>query len=63
MKTAQDVREIMDKALIWEERAEKNCEKILQILTTNGFHDSVEHIKNDEVQHQEWVKQLIRFLD
>jgi len=63
MKTAQDVRDILDKALIWEERAEKNCDRILQILTTNGFHDSVEHIKNDEVQHQEWVKQLIRFLD
>jgi rubrerythrin len=63
MKTSQEVREILDKALIWEQRAEQNCTKILQILTENGFHDSVEHIKNDEITHQEWVKQLIKFLD
>ncbi|MBD3281623.1 hypothetical protein GF391_02645 [Candidatus Uhrbacteria bacterium] len=62
MKSATDVRDILDKALIWEERAEKNCDRILQILTENGFHESVEHIRNDERQHQEWVKQLIKFL-
>ncbi len=62
MKSATEVREILDKALVWEERAEKNCDRILQILTANGFHDSVKHIRNDERRHQEWVKQLIKFL-
>jgi len=63
MKTASDLRDILNKALLWEEGAEKNCEMILHILTTNGLHDSVLHIKNDEIQHQEWVKQLIKFID
>ena len=63
MKSASEVKEILTKALTWEESAEKNCDTILQILTQNGFHDSVEHIRNDERTHQEWVKQLIKFLD
>ncbi len=63
MKTTYDLKEILEKALLWEKGAEQNCDMILHILTTNGFHDSVEHIKNDEIQHQEWVKQLIKFLE
>ncbi|MFZ6015070.1 MAG: hypothetical protein ACOYUZ_01810 [Patescibacteria group bacterium] len=63
IKTKQEVQEILKKALAWEVAAQKNCEDILKFLKTNGFHKSVEHIKNDEIHHQEMVKQLINFLD
>jgi rubrerythrin len=63
MKTTNEVKEILEKALNWEKSAEKNCDMILRILTTNGLHDSIDHIRNDEIHHQEMVKRLIKFLD
>ena len=63
MKTTQEVKDILEKALNWEKSAEKNCDMILHILTTNGLHDSIDHIRNDEIKHQEIVKQLIKYLD
>jgi rubrerythrin len=63
MKTSQEVKDILEKALTWEKSAEKNCEMILHILTNNGLHDRVDHIRNDEIKHQEIVNRLIKFLD
>ncbi len=63
MKTTNEVKEILEKALNWEESAEQNCDMILRILTTNGLHDSVDRIRNDEIHHQEIVKRLLKFLE
>jgi hypothetical protein len=62
MPALVQAREVLDRALMLEMAAEMNCDKILKELHINGFHDIVEHIKNDEVHHQEFVKQLIGFL-
>ncbi len=53
---------ILEEALKAEEQAEDNCDKILHVAYTNGYHQSVEHIMNDERRHQEMVKKLIGFL-
>ncbi len=63
MKTVNEVKEILEKALNWEREAEQNCDKILHILTTNGLRDNIDRIRNDEIRHQEIVKRLLKFLD
>lgn len=63
IKSKEEARQILEKALEWEKAAQKNCEDILHYLTSNGYHKSVDHIKNDEIHHQQMVKQLLYFLD
>jgi hypothetical protein len=62
MPNLAQAKQILNEALMLETTAELNCDKVLHELRINGFHDIVEHIKNDEVHHQEHVKRLIGFL-
>ncbi len=55
----QEVELILEEALGMEKKAEENCDKILEQLKANGFHDKVEKIRNDEAIHQTMVKKLI----
>lgn len=58
----EGLRLILEEALKVEEKAEDNCGKILHIASTNGYHQAVEHIMNDEQRHQEMVKKLLGYL-
>jgi hypothetical protein len=62
MPNLEQAKSILNEALMLEKAAEVNCDSILHELRINGFHDVVEHIKNDEVHHQEHVRRLIGFL-
>ena len=62
MAQLEGLRLILEESLKTEMRAEDNCEKLLHELRINGFHNAIEHIKNDEKRHQEMVKQLLSFL-
>ncbi|MBU1349245.1 hypothetical protein KJ781_04230 [Patescibacteria group bacterium] len=62
MGTKNETRAILEQALIYEKDAEENCGKLLTEFKLNGFAELVEHIKNDEIHHQDIVKKLIGFL-
>ena len=62
MKSKEEVLSILNKAYDYEVLAQKNCEELLKFLHENGFPKAVEHIKQDEIEHQKWVKQLIGFI-
>ncbi|MCI0479335.1 hypothetical protein L0Y59_02215 [Candidatus Uhrbacteria bacterium] len=62
MATPNETKPIFEQALAYEKQAEENCAKMLEEFKLNGFADMVEHIKNDEIRHQEMVKKLIGFL-
>ncbi|MFH1078202.1 MAG: hypothetical protein V1745_02900 [Patescibacteria group bacterium] len=63
MGTKNETRAILDQALVYEKDAEENCETLLKEFKLNGFAQLVEHIKNDEIHHQEIVKKLLGFLE
>lgn len=63
MGTKNECRAILEQALVYEKDAETNCETLLKEFKLNGFAKLVEHIKNDEIHHQEMVKKLIGFLE
>jgi len=62
MAQQEALKLILEESLKNEAKAEDNCEKLLHELRINGFHDAIEHIKNDERRHQEMVRKLIGFL-
>ncbi len=62
MANRSDVRLILEEALEQEKGAEKKCDKILELLEKNGFTEIVEHVRNDEIKHQEIVKELIKMI-
>ena len=41
---------------------EENCIKILAELQANGLTKQIEKIKNDEIEHQKIVKELIKMI-
>ena len=62
MADLEIVYNILEDALKKEKMAEDNCQKILEQLKINGFHDQVEKIKNDEINHQQIIKELMTLL-
>jgi len=62
MATKEDVRRILEDALKMERQAELNADEIMRELAINGFHDAIEHIRNDEIHHQQMVKELLALL-
>lgn len=59
MADREIVLDILKDALKREKKAEDNCEDIIMHLKKNGFVEQIEHIKNDEIEHQKIVKKLI----
>ncbi len=57
------LRFILEQALKLEHAAEVNCDTLLREFRLNGFHDKVEHIKNDEIRHQEIVRTLLSYVE
>jgi hypothetical protein len=62
MTMVESILHILEGVREKEKEAEQRCEKILQSLEINGFHDDIEKIKNDEIEHQQIVNELIAFL-
>ncbi len=62
MGNKEGLKLILEEALSVEVKAEDNCDKILHVAHTNGYHQAVQHIMNDERRHQEMVKKLIALL-
>lgn len=53
---------LLQEGLETEKKAEENCERLLKEFKLNGFAEKVEHIKNDEIHHQELVQKLLNYL-
>lgn len=62
MPDVEIIQDILTDALKKEKQAEDNCVELLKQLATNGFHEQIEKIKNDEIKHQEIVKELIEMI-
>lgn len=62
MLQREQLESILNEAQVMEKMAEDNCEKILEQIKINGFHEAVDKIKNDEIRHQEIVGQLLKLL-
>jgi len=62
MASPAEIQTILQEALGVEVKAQENCEQILKIAEVNGFKDVIDHIRIDEVHHQELVKKLMAMI-
>ena len=58
----QEVELMLKEALELEKTAQLNCEAAMEILKKNGYYKEVESIRNDELDHQGIVNELITLL-
>jgi hypothetical protein len=57
-----EVESILAEAKRMEKVAEENCDLILKELAANSWRGDIEHIRNDERNHQVIVDQIIKLL-
>lgn len=62
MPSVDETRSVLDEALKMEVLAQENCDELLKEFKLNGFEETVAHIRNDEIHHQQMVMKLLSFL-
>lgn len=62
MPSRPEVESILVEAKKMEKMAEENCDLILKEILANGYRGEVEHIRNDEREHQIIVDKIIGLL-
>lgn len=62
MPSRLEVESMLAEAKKMEKTAEDNCDLILKELLANGWSSEVEHIINDEREHQIIVDKIIKLL-
>lgn len=58
----KNIKSVLTQALWQEKRAEEHCQKILDFADLNGFTEMIIGIRNDEIEHQKLVKELLDLL-
>jgi len=62
MPSYEEAKSVLDEAFKMEILAEENCGELLNEFKLNGFEETVAHIRNDEVRHQQLVMKLLSFI-
>lgn len=62
MPSREEVELMLAEAKKIEKEAEVNCDNILNGLLANGWRGDIEHIRNDEREHQIIVDKIIGLL-
>lgn len=62
MPSRPEVESMLAEAKKMEKMAEDNCDLILAELLANGWRGDIEHIRNDEIEHQIIVDKIIKLL-
>ncbi len=62
MPSRPEVESILTEAKKMEKMAEDNCGLVLKELRANGWRGDIEHIRNDEREHQIIVDKIIKLL-
>lgn len=63
MPSRPEVESMLAEAKKMEKMAEDNCDLILKELLANGWRGEVEHVRNDEREHQIIIDKIIKLLD
>jgi len=62
MPSYDEAKSVLNEALKMEVMAEENCGELLNEFKLNGFAETVAHIRNDEIRHQQMVMKLLSLL-